>query len=1242
MTRNEPARPRRLLLLLCLGLTSLAGLAASGLHAQPAEPPLTVTGTLVDERGVPAAGVEVILRPYPSTYELDLDLLGYDALPAAVDRTQSGPDGSFLLKAPVPGPYRFEIRTAAPAESPDAVVPLVYGNLAPLEASRALQANELPDRHLVATRILDADHRPIEGALVIASPTRTRSPRYERRNSDQQPERLYPRFQPAAARTDERGNARFLMPTANANITVSASGFSVETGTTKGGRAAFVLARDPGIRFRVRGPDGAPAHGVVLRTGDKTKTPIAITDEQGDVIAGNVAGAEASYELERWDNAFARVPQPNAAPADAAAGARIVDLRLEAPLRIPGRIVDRVSGDPVANAAIWIVGSPGENAQSGPTGEFLLNAGPREESARLWVQAGGYVSTGVSTVIPEYGVADETAVTLRPAAPLYGFVTDSTDQPVAGADISAQPRATESIASMIAIRPQRATSAGDGSFRMAGIVYDNPYRLTIRAEGFASSAIDLPSYERSATAGPVRIRLTKGRRAWGRVVDTEGSPVAGAEVKLRWPEQKQPRFPSRRDTDATEPVTTDDQGAFRIAAVKTGEYDVRVSHAEYVSPGDLPIEVPEGRGEVDLGEFKLVPGAEILGVVVDPDEEPVEGALVKYRSYGLDRDQERTAQTDADGGFRLTGLPHEQVDLTVEAEGYPQFYFQGARPATGEPIRIQLLGGASLSGRVLTAAGTAADGARVRLEPDMRTRMQSRIFSSRDTTRRTDGDGRFRFDSVFPGTWSVEASAGTEAARTDPLELISGSERAIELHLHAQDQLTVIVTTFSGQPVTEARVRLEPKDAAQSRESGFTDGSGRAQLEVAAGPATLTVVHAEHLDETREIVVGPGSTELAVQLQAGGEISGFVRSASGAPVSATVEAHPEESAETDVSLRRYMNPPTTTAADGNGFFRVTGLETGRYFLVARAAGYPESGPVEPIDVDGRGAAGVEIVLESGASLRGAVTGLQPADLAQVTITATRQAQWQTATPDTEGNFTIDHLAPGTWQVVARRGDSFTARSVERSVTIAAAGAEEFVELPFERGLRLTGQVLAAGSPLVGGYLRVEHLGREDSRHAEVDQHGYFELSGLEAGSYRLRVTTTSGGAEYRSVELQTDVEGLRIDLQPEAILSGIVLDATTGLSLRSVSLTAGDAAGVAALARGDDEQAVYRSALIAGSGFSATGGRFEIRLGPRAEQLWVTHDGYQGALIPLNIGPGQRQEGLVIQLQPAPSEPEER
>jgi len=1222
-------------LLPCVGLAGLIGLVAGELDAQSTVPPLTVTGTLVDERGAPVAGVEVALRPYPSTYEIDLDLLGYDALPAAVDSMRSRPDGGFLLRAPVPGPYRFEIRSAPPAASRDTVVPLVYGNLAPLEASRVLQASELPDRHLVGARVLDADSRPIGGALVIARPTRTRSLRYQERSSDQQPERLYPRFQPAAARTDEDGNARFLMPTTNADITVSAPGFAVETATTEAGRAAFVLAHDPGIRFRVSGPDGAPAPGVLLRTGSKTRAPLAITNEQGELIAGNVTGEEAAYELQRWDNALARVPQPDAAPADSAVDQRIVDVRLTAPLRIPGRIADRVSGAPVAGAAIWVAGSPGENAQSGPTGDFLLNSRPRGESIRLWVQADGYVSTSASAAIAEYGVADETAVTLRPAAPLYGFVTDAADQPVAGADISAQPQGTESIASMIAIRPQRATSAADGSFRMAGIVYDNPYRLTIRAEGFASFAIDLPPYERGAFAGPVRIRLPEGREARGRVVDTDGRSVAGAEVNLRWPEQKRPRFASRRDTDATEPVATDDQGAFVIAGVTTGEYGLRVSHAEFVSSPDLPIEVPEGRGGVDLGEFTLVPGAEILGVVVDPDQEPVEGALVRYR----ERDVERTATTDAEGSFALAGLPHEQVDLTVEAEGYPSFALQGARPSTGEPIVIQLVRGASLSGRVLTAAGSAAVGARVNLQPDIQTRMRGRIFSSRDTRSRTDGDGRFVFEHLFPGTWSVQASAGTEAGRTDPLELISGSERTIELHLHAQDQLTIIVTASSGQPVTEAQVRLEPKDATQSREFDITDGGGRARFEVRAGPATLTVEHPEHLDEEREFVVGPGSTELAVQLQAGGEISGFVRSAHGAPASATVEVHPEESANAQVSVRRWVYPPNTTATDGSGFFRLTGLEAGRYFLVARASGYPESGPEDPIDVDGRGVAGVEIVLESGAALRGAVTGLRPADLAQVRITVTRQAQWQWATPDAEGNFTIENLAPGVWQVVARRGDSFTARSVERSVTIAATGAEAFVELPFDRGLRLTGQVLAAGAPLVGGQLLAQHLENEESRYAEVDQQGHFEMNGLEAGSYRLRISTPFGGAEYRSIEVQADVEGLRIDLQPEAILSGVVLDATTGLPLREASLEAGDAASVAVLSSGDDERRVYGSGVIAGSAFTTAGGRFEIRLGPGAEQLWVTQDGYQGTLISLNIGPGQRQDGLVIQLQPVPSEP---
>lgn len=57
---------------------------------------------------------------------------------------------------------------------------------------------------------------------------------------------------------------------------------------------------------------------------------------------------------------------------------------------------------------------------------------------------------------------------------------------------------------------------------------------------------------------------------------------------------------------------------------------------------------------------------------------------------------------------------------------------------------------------------------------------------------------------------------------------------------------------------------------------------------------------------------------------------------------------------------------------------------------------------------------------------------------------------------------------------------------------------------------------------------------------------------------------------------------------------------------------------------------------------SEDGGRFTIRFGPGAEQLWVEREGYEDAFLSLNVAPGQRQEGLVIRLQPVPPEPQDR
>ena len=1222
-------------LLLCLGLTGLIALAASGVSAQPAGDPLLVSGTLVDERGAPAAGVEVVLRPHPSAYELDLDLLGQSgALPEAVDRIRSGAGGTFALSAAAPGPYRLEIRSAAPADAPGVAMPMVYGNLTAFSAPLLLQPNELPNRHPVAVRVLDSDNQPLEAAFVVATPTSLRSARYKRTASNEPPpSRLHPRFHRASARTDAEGIARFLMPTAEVNVVVTRPGFVAATAKTEAGRAAFRLERSPGLRFRVRGPEGRPAPGVVIRTHGEVFVPLAETDEDGEALVSPFVDPDVTFELERADRAFARVSQPAATRQDPSTGEQLVDVRLEAPRRIYGRVVDAESGIPVTGATVLVSGSPGHATSSDQNGAFELNTLPTRSEVSLWAAAYGYASAQVDTGAIQKTSPTDVTIGLKPAAPLFGLVGDASGQPVAGAGLSAQLTDDELAIARRSFRALQATSAADGSFRFPDALYGSPYRITVRAHGFASAAVDVPPLTPDAAAEPVWIVLTKGRHSRGRIVDTDDNPVAGAEVRLRWPSASETVLFFDR-LDATRPTTTDERGEFRFPAVSAGEYEVRAVHSEYLAPGNARTEVPEGEGDFDLGSFTLIPGAEIHGLVTDQNGDGVAGATLEVNRYGPDQDQERTATTDIDGVFRLGGLAHEPVDLGVRADGYAPTTLRQVRPDTGEPILIELQAGASLAGRVVDDAGKPVAGARVWVKPDWETRMQAGVSAARNYFKRTGAEGRFHFGHLNAGTWSLEATEGTSTADLNDLELRQGSEHEVELRLRSQDQLTVIVTTHLGEPVADARIRVAPEEDPFSGAYGTTDAAGRAQIGVTPGAATVSIEHPEEQNESRDVVLEPGNNELAIQLKSGGAISGVVRSADGAPVArATVEAHPEDVLDRPAFLRRYFPPGTQTISDRNGQFRLTGLEPGAYFVSAAAPGFAENGPAQAITIDGNPVSGVDIVLTPGGSIVGAVVGLPTAELSQVEITASQNAQWDATKPDAEGNFTLDNMAPGTWNIVARKGEAFTGRAVERTVTLGPGSSSAFVELPFDRGLRLSGQVLVAGEPMAGGLLGLAPPDDEEFQWAQTDHRGAFEMDGLEPGSYTLTIRQSGGRSENRSIDLQADLEGLRIDLQVPGTLTGVVLDAATGRPLAAASLAAGNAVQITAL-RNEDAGRVG----LAGRADSRAGGRFKIQIGPGADQLWVTRDGYQSALLPLSVPPGQHHQGVVIELQPATSE----
>ena len=711
-------------------------------------------------------------------------------------------------------------------------------------------------------------------------------------------------------------------------------------------------------------------------------------------------------------------------------------------------------------------------------------------------------------------------------APIRGLVTDASGAAIEGARIRAQPRGAL-VSPSNSLRLGSTTSASDGSFRIEEVVYDHTYRLTARAAGYATAFLDLPPLEPGAKIDPVHLVLGRGRQVHGTAVDTDGSPVAEAKVSLLWPlDQSDFRFSFEAPAVAT---TTNAQGAFVFSAVAPGDYELRLRHPEYVDRPPSEIDVPAGDTDLDLGVLTFVSGGTVHGVVIGADGDAVAGAWIRAQARHRYGGTPRTATADADGRFRLDGLSTDLVDLGVRGAGYPLLVRPGVRVDSEDPVLIELLHGGVVTGRVVDAGGNSAAGVpvRLRIKFDRRSSGSAVLWGPRDMFPRrvTDAEGRFRFDVVPSGTWSAEARRGAEAAKVEAFELTAGAEREIELVLGTPDRLTVIVTTSLGEPVAGATVLVRSEGETRPSGYGRTGGNGEAQVDISPGTAVVNVEHERLRDERRQVELSMGANELRIELHAAAEIAGTVHSHDGSLLAlATIEAVTEYSPNTE---RHQRN----TVSDQAGAFRVTGVEPGSYIVTARSPGHADGGPESPVRVDRDSIEGIEIVLQPEARIVGVVSGLTPSDLTQVEIRARKDARSRKATPDTEGNFALEGLSPGTWRVAATRGVPGSERRLTQTVTVDQGATETFVELRFGRGFRLSGHVLEGGEPLAGARLGVS------GQSTRTDQDGYFAIEGLQAGRTQVRVSRPDfSGSQYRAIDLQTDLEGVRIELAPEGLI----------------------------------------------------------------------------------------------------------
>ena len=299
------------------------------------------------------------------------------------------------------------------------------------------------------------------------------------------------------------------------------------------------------------------------------------------------------------------------------------------------------------------------------------------------------------------------------------------------------------------------TSDADGRFRLTGVPVGTT-RLWAGKEGYAWASFGPLSVHRGAAEGEVRLVLTplsESDRITGRVLDPEGRPVA-ARI-YTW-------FTAANIGTGSE-LTCGPDGRFEILLQQ------RVGH-------DLTVTDPANRW-AELYVFQVEPGTRDLELRFEParwiDVHVTDGAGAELEGFELALasqvpDQSlrmATGREEGAPGHARLRIPNAgfRVDVQVRGREHAQAGpFEPADAPTTLEFELEALPG--IHGRVLTAAGTPAAGARVALARVVSEHVvvlsngfRTMVDSESEETH-ADGDGRFVLYPPAPRPERVETA----------------------------------------------------------------------------------------------------------------------------------------------------------------------------------------------------------------------------------------------------------------------------------------------------------------------------------------------------------------------------------------------------------------------------------------------------------------------------------------------------
>ena len=601
-----------------------------------------------------------------------------------------------------------------------------------------------------------------------------------------------------------------------------------------------------------------------------------------------------------------------------------------------------------------------------------------------------------------------------PRSKLGGIVLDAqTREPIAGAIVSLGRTSLDLGARLSpgqAKTPVMRVTGPNGRFRIDGL-RAGELSVTASADGYLPTSRDAIALAAGEEQTTIELLLGRGgTELSGTVSDVGGGPISGAFIR------------ARRINEATvatlfrAPVTalTNAEGKYKLQ-LRDGNYLIEAGHADYIQKTrDTQL-----LGGTRTEDFSLVPGGIIEGrVLIAGTETPVANAVVTPSPRGgriTGAVFTAGAKTGPDGRFLLSGLKSGEVSLIAVARQYssktPKTVVVGIAEHRTD-VTLYVDAAYTISGFVVQREDTAKAIPRV-----MVAAYNLGKRSAAATSDPSAEDGYFEILGVTPGTYTI-------AAATEGM-LPEIANQVVEVKDRDIDGLVVELSqgfSIKGRvdPPVAAYVRLEvdpdsfsilgiPRIIASQISRTTADENGNFELTgLAKGKVTVVAEHIEHgAGRTPVDVTSPGLTNIVVELETTGSISGTVADASGKPV-ARARVRAAGSKSRTLGFGSSFGDWNSAISNDDGSFKIRGLGAATYRLSVRRdgqrlawaagsindAGGSADKPIEVELDDSQDRTGLSLVVEAmNEKIRGVVIGVdgEPVADAWVKVGSTSDA-----------------------------------------------------------------------------------------------------------------------------------------------------------------------------------------------------------------------------------------------------------